>query len=119
MLLLSYYILVYYCILVKDRQGVGPDGSRGGKELIIAVVCRHQSWVGLLTVFPLAACIAPSGTTKAGPQGGGLYVRSSILCLKYIVISNRALPSASERQPRIAIIAYIVLAASWTLLNNN
>lgn len=87
--------------------------------LIIAVVCRHQSWVGLLTAFPSAVCIAPSGTTKACPQGGGFYVRSSILYLKHVVISNRALPSASERQPRVAIIAYIVLAASWTPLNNN
>lgn len=33
MLLLSYYILVYYCILVRDRQGVGPDGRGGVEEL--------------------------------------------------------------------------------------
>lgn len=50
---------------------------------VIFIIHRVHSWVRLLASFPPAACISPSGTLKAGPQGGSFLVNSHDSSMSY------------------------------------
>ena len=55
--------------------------------------------------LPLEACVAPSGTMKAIPQGGGFQVSSSALCLT-CMMSPAIDRETSEGTPRAIAIFY-------------
>ena len=67
--------------------------------MMVLVVPRHHSWVGLMfSPHLLEACMVPSGTMKASPQGGDFQVTSSPgpLCPELEVhgaVNERDLPS--------------------------
>lgn len=47
--------------------------------LIIAAVPRHHYWVGTLILSLLAAYLAVSITRRASPQGGGFWIKGSLI----------------------------------------
>ena len=78
--------------------------------LVIIVVLRHHSWVGLL-IASLPGQLAPSSTMNARSQKGGFDVRSSANLLSAVncVVSSAIGTLTSQRQPRATAIACSVV----------
>lgn len=87
---------------------------------VVGAVMVHRwcSWVRLELLPSLGSWRSVSETIEAGVQERGFQVSSNSKSSQPLLSSAIDAPSTPKRQPRDALVIYIVLGVTWTTLTN-